>query len=324
MVPIIIDTGASIIITPYMTDFIGPLQSIQELEVKGIALGLQVCGMGTVKYSFLSDDGTEVTLQLKNCLYVPQCTSCLLCPRQISHNTGNSTDCFISGGSQSMLICHGKHITISYGTRSNLPIIYSTPGICTYTRFCAHQSVINSTPAVPTTALSPGQQKKLQLHEWCAHPNWDQLNAWILQGLLPCDTNLTNEPDPVCSTCQFGKAHRKTHKCDVGHIGRDHQQPGNGVSSDGMEAGCPGQPMTMSGLPTNKCFHNCSFWVDHYSQYVYVTFQEIKRAKELVRFKLEFKDFASCYQVKIKTFAPTMGCTPQSCSKNLVPAVSNT
>jgi len=252
--------------------------------MKGIALRLQVCGMGTVKYSFLFDDGTEVTLQLKNCLYVPQCTSRLLCPRQISHNTGNSTDCFISGGSQSMLICHGKLITISYDTTSNLLIIYSMPGIRTYTRFVPTR-VINSTPAVPTPALSPGHQKKLQLHEWCANPNWDQLNAWIRQGLLLCDTNLTNEPDSVCSTCQFGKAHRKTHNCDVGHIGRDHQQ-----HFDGMEAGYPSQPMTMSGLPMNKCFRYCSFWVDHYSQFVYVTFHKIKRAKELVRSKLKFKD----------------------------------
>ena len=32
----------------------------------------------------------------------------------------------------------------------------------------------------------------------------------------------------------------------------------------------------------------------------YVTFHESKRAEELIRSKLEFEDFASCYQVKIK------------------------
>ncbi len=204
-----------------------------------------------------------IKLQLQNCLYVPQCTACLLFPHQISHNTGHSEDFFILGGSQSTLFCYGKPLAVSYDTTSNLPIIYTTPGIQTYTRFCANWGIINLTPTTPAPTLTPGQQKKLQLHERCTRPHWDQFNTWVCWGLLPCDSSLANELDPVCSTCQFSKAHKKSHKCDVGHIGPHHKHPGDGVSSDGLEAGCPGLPMTTGGLPTNKQYHYCSFWVDN-------------------------------------------------------------
>jgi hypothetical protein len=42
MVPLVIDTGASITVTPYITNFIGPIKPIQAIEIKGIASGLQV------------------------------------------------------------------------------------------------------------------------------------------------------------------------------------------------------------------------------------------------------------------------------------------
>lgn len=42
MVPLVIDTGASVTITPFQTDFITPLQPVQQTTIQGIASGLQV------------------------------------------------------------------------------------------------------------------------------------------------------------------------------------------------------------------------------------------------------------------------------------------
>ena len=80
MVPLVIDTGASVTITPFQTDFITPLQPIQQTTIQGIASGLQVAGTGTVCYTFRNDDGEQQTVEISPCLYVPQCTVCLLCP----------------------------------------------------------------------------------------------------------------------------------------------------------------------------------------------------------------------------------------------------
>jgi hypothetical protein len=119
--------------------------------------------------------------------------------------------------------------------------------------------------------------------------------------------DLAREPDPFCQTFQFGKAHKCSHKCDVGHTAREHHCLGDGVSSDSMEAGCLGRPMTTGGLPTSKHFKYCSFWVDHFSRFIYVTFYDSKKAEELAQSKLEFEDFASRFQVRLKSIPADNG-----------------
>jgi hypothetical protein len=101
--------------------------------------------------------------------------------------------------------------------------------------------------------------------------------------------------------------HKRSHKSDTGKIAKNAKAPGDGVSSNGMEAGCPGKVMTTHGIPTTKKFRYCSFWVDHYSQFVYVTMHETKCAEELVRSKHEFEDFVSRYNIKIKNIRADNG-----------------
>jgi hypothetical protein len=79
MVSVIIDTGASIFISPNKTDFIGPLRPVKNVTLKNIASGLEVAGIGTLCYTFIYDMGKEQSIKLKQCLYVPTCSICLLC-----------------------------------------------------------------------------------------------------------------------------------------------------------------------------------------------------------------------------------------------------
>jgi len=322
--PIIIDTGASITISPYPTDFTSPIRPVQDVEIKGIAAGLKVLGIGDITFNFFDDSGTLHSVLLKDSLYVPQCSSRLLCPRQLALNTGCATDCFIAAADKSILICNGQPITVRYDSIANLPLLYTAPGISSYHRFCAHTAIDSagrSSPYPILPNLTSAQKKKLQLHYRCNHVHWDRLNRWIRDGTLRCDKRLTNEPDPVCPSCQFGKAHRRSHKSDTGHITDGHTAPGMGVSSDGLEAGCPGRVMTTGGSPTNKRYKYCSFWIDHYSKFVYVTMHETKHAAELVRSKLEFETFARRYNVKIHAIRADNGvyaakAFQDSCARN--------
>jgi hypothetical protein len=68
MVPSILDTGASVSITPFHSDFITPLQPVQHITIKGIASGLRAEGIGDVSYTFINDSGVEQTLTLHHCL----------------------------------------------------------------------------------------------------------------------------------------------------------------------------------------------------------------------------------------------------------------
>lgn len=103
MVPLIIDAGASITVTPYKTDFVSTIQPVQSVEMKGIASGLQVQGIGDVSSNFYNDNNEIQTLLLRNCLYVPHCTARLLCPRQIGIETGHPMDGFNAISDKSIL-----------------------------------------------------------------------------------------------------------------------------------------------------------------------------------------------------------------------------
>jgi hypothetical protein len=289
-------------------------------------------GHGTVHYSFHNEAGDIQTIIIEQCLYVPHCTARLLCPRQLSIASNTHKDGFFAGGAHGLLTYEGQTTTIQYDSLSALPILYTASGIHSFTRFCANQGhvltssnihtpeILSSTPNPHQGAPLPKKHQpyhhdnltsrqciKLQLHERCAHAHWEQINAWIRSEALPCDTTLASELDPVCATCQFGKAHRRSPKSNSGHIGQHHSSRGDGVSSDGFKAGAPGKVMTTGGSPTNKTYRYFSFWVDNYSQFVYVTMHESKRAEELVKSKLEFEDFASRYGVRIKSIRADNG-----------------
>jgi hypothetical protein len=91
MVPIVIDTGASISISPYASDFAGHIRPVQRVTLKGIASGLPVAGIGDIQYQFTNDEGEDQTITLRDYLHVPNCSIRLLCPRQIGVTTGNQT-----------------------------------------------------------------------------------------------------------------------------------------------------------------------------------------------------------------------------------------
>jgi hypothetical protein len=98
----------------------------------------------------------------------------------------------------------------------------------------------------------------------------------------------------------MGKAHQEPHAKTTNSIAAPCQYPGEGVSADQLEAGCPGRIPTTKGLPTTKRYRYCSFWIDHYSKFIFPTFHETKAAAELIASKQAFQDFAARYQIKIK------------------------
>jgi len=143
MVPIILDTGASISISPYSTDFIGEIKPVQNITLKGIASGLTVTGIGTIQYTFQNDSNEHQQITLNQCLYVPQCSVRLLCPQQIENTTGFPDYGLNATASVPVLTVIGKRTTLRYDPTSNLPLLFTAPGITSYRRFHANLSKLN-------------------------------------------------------------------------------------------------------------------------------------------------------------------------------------
>lgn len=121
----IIDTGASITVTNEEKDFVSHLRSVQPTQLKGIASGLEVKGIGTARYIFTLHDGTTTRVTLQNLLYVPKCAVRLLCPHHLADCTGVARDGFNSLKDHGFLSCNGTTITIPYHAATGLPILLS-------------------------------------------------------------------------------------------------------------------------------------------------------------------------------------------------------
>ena len=90
---IILDSGCSIALTPYITDFIDGTYKNQPCSISGIGSGLEARGIGTVQWSLKDVNGNTSTMEL-TCLYVPA-TSC-------HHNKSAHLSCTLV-----LLVVHG-------------------------------------------------------------------------------------------------------------------------------------------------------------------------------------------------------------------------
>jgi hypothetical protein len=79
----ILDSGCSIAISPDITDFPDGIEPINDLELKGIASGLAVTGVGMAHWTFLNEFNERVTVKIE-CLLVPEIPVRLLPPQQLS------------------------------------------------------------------------------------------------------------------------------------------------------------------------------------------------------------------------------------------------
>jgi hypothetical protein len=263
---LIVDTGASISISPDKSDFVGDITLVQPTTLQGIAAGLRVHGIGTAVYSFQADDGAVVTVTLPHTLYVPGCTMRLLCTRHLAASTMVCSDGFTVHSTEAVLICHGHRIRVAYHDASKLPIVFTTKLFMPFPEsigpttapvhppaLSAHSAILPQTHAATTQInLTKKQQLKLLLHERCNHRSMSVINQWIRDGSLGVDPALASTPDPTCAACQLGKAHHRSHKLFTGSITSRCTFLGAGVSADQLEAGCPGKIPTTKGLPTTK------------------------------------------------------------------------
>jgi hypothetical protein len=80
---LVVDTGASIMITPELSDFVEPPAPVQPTILCSIASGLSVQGIGTVAYTFYPTNDPPTQVQLPDVLHVPGCSARLLCPRHL-------------------------------------------------------------------------------------------------------------------------------------------------------------------------------------------------------------------------------------------------
>ena len=170
--PIGVDSRCSACISPYIDDFIGPLEDTNK-TIKGFA-GAQMDNpkMGTLRWQWADDSGKRHTFEIPNSYYVPSCKLRLLSP-QLWVQTRNpvdreTTSCITSSVNVYLRWMHGEEnyeLTLPLNKRgSNVGTLYSHPGYNKYDLFCQAAAITiadDKDPiALPAHLISDDEDKE--------------------------------------------------------------------------------------------------------------------------------------------------------------------
>ncbi len=201
-VPICVNTGASASISNCKEDFVH-LTPISNLHLHGIATGLPIAGIGTLQWTITTDSGVNVALTIQKVLYVPKCPMNLLSPQQLAQQTKCSVDGFTALATIGILKFASHQRSVLLEPSSNLPILH-TVGVSSTTIATLHEALVCAFHT-RIDNLTEVQKQLLHVHHRLGHLGFGSIQALARSGLLP--KQLASCPKPLCSSCQFGKAH---------------------------------------------------------------------------------------------------------------------
>jgi hypothetical protein len=85
IITVIFDTGASLAITPELSDFVSPPKPLaRPMKLGGMANGIEIKGIGIITWTFTAEDGTEVQIRTE-VYHVPEAKQRLLSPQHLFH-----------------------------------------------------------------------------------------------------------------------------------------------------------------------------------------------------------------------------------------------
>ena len=131
---IIIDTGASAAFTFCKQDFI-TFTPYNE-NVNGLGT-LEIEGIGTVCYAVRDDQGKLVTIEIRDCYYVPNMNFRLISPQQLCAQS--TKKCMHSMNDKVFhLRWNGHTKTVPFASTNNLPIMTTAPGTSLVSALASH------------------------------------------------------------------------------------------------------------------------------------------------------------------------------------------
>ena len=142
----------------------------------------------------------------------------------------------------------------------------------------------------------------LHYHYKLNHLSMRKIQSMAKEGLLP--SKFKTCLIPACPSCLFGKATRrpwrdKPKKDSKPSKLRIANHPGQTISVDQMESNTPGLIAQMKGSLTTKRYKVATIFVDNYSGYSFIYFQNSTSGEETLQAKITFERFSSKCGVRV-------------------------
>ena len=297
---LLIDSGASCCVTHEKGDFVTELRQFDRPRVLGgLANGIPIEGIGEVAWTFEMDDGKYRTLKVETC-YVPLAGRRLLSPQSCDQqNTEVGMDFSINGKRGIITMRNnGDVLTCSLDPTTNLPIAVGLSG---YTVGQKMEELNLCITEEANQNLTEAQKELLRWHFRLGHLNFKAVQHLFRSGALGrtrLQTSASNCPHPKCSSCQYGKAKRRSTETDVsqpipvkqGVLKKEDLFPGQRVSIDHFVCSTKGRLYESHGqTKETEKYAGGMIFVDHASGFVHIEFVVSLTATETIAAKQRYE-----------------------------------
>ena len=243
--PIVIDTGASVSVTPNASDFVGGLATDNLPDLRGLNHTSKVAGTGLVEWSIYDVHGRIRKIRTR-AFYVPDATIRLFSPQSYFQEQGGG-DLRCTRFDATLTMQNGEALVFPYNLDTNLPFMLPTEGrqeqISDHNteQSCGHglhtvgldrsdadlfssldelfelMSVADET----NQNLTKAQKELLQWHWKLGHCNFQWVQSLAAESklndvkgenevsLLPTKHKISNISAPLCAACQLAKQSRR-------------------------------------------------------------------------------------------------------------------
>ena len=328
-IPIIIDTGASFSLTPFMEDFVSVLDDPDVDELYGPSDSVAVKGSGWVEWKVRDSTG-QIALVRTRAYFVPEANVRLLSP-QVYFGMAGAGNCSFDSENVAINAPNGAELNFEFEKTSKLPFML----LSEHAEFVGTS---NTARIALTTAESISkvrnvlQDQNLNLAPWekevsLVHQRLGHAGVTWCQSLMKKKKGVLGSPEPpiiktefkkaatckppLCVACQLAKQFRrptgdvvhKKVKAVEGAIRRRAEAPGDEVSCDQFVCGLPRRlPHTRGREGPNDRYHGGTIFIDHYSRKIFLKCQVSLRVGETLRAKEEFETLAAKDRVQLKSF----------------------
>jgi hypothetical protein len=325
--PIVIDSGASLSLTPYTKDFVTDIRACSIAELKGLNGTAKVVGIGEVEWMVV--DLLGVIRKVRTvAYYVPEASIRLFLP-QTYFQEKNAGQLLINANKMTLTLHDGSDLQFPYAHGSNLPYMLTTKrektvglafdnvvALGDVRAYYSLMSVANET----NQNLTLAQKELLKWHWKLGHANF----SWI-QSLSRKPKDTVGEdpvlktkhggvpfcPAPLCAACQLAKQKRRGAGTEFSKknpekemsLKVDDLQPGDRVSVDQYMSSVPGRlPHTHGKEKKEDKYTGGTLFINHATGYMFLRHQVSLCAGETVKSKLAFEQEAEQFGIKIKNY----------------------
>ncbi|CAJ1969890.1 unnamed protein product [Cylindrotheca closterium] len=291
----VIDTGASVSITPHESDFISKVRPSPLKSINGLQGSCEVVGSGTVEWTVRDVYGSVRRIRTTAYL-VPSAQIRLFSPQCYFQETKGAGSLFLNHRKVVLTLADESELEFPFQS-NNIPMMLDASAHCAGLGFeeanmlCGEQDVLGmlSVGAENNQNLTAGEKEMLLYHAKLEHAHFKSIQRLLAQpndpnqeAILPCrHKGASNSQRTIlCAACELGKQARQTpesqHAFDDWEmaIREGDLTPGAKVSINSYVSYVPGRLLHTKGKEKKKNqYSGGTIFCDHASGAIFIVNQ---------------------------------------------------